>query len=47
LDDEIPDYVEIPEKYIDPLMYTLMTNPVMLPSSKNIMDYSNAQMLLL
>jgi len=39
---EIPDDVEVPEKYCCALMATIMSNPVMLPSSKNIIDYQTA-----
>ena len=29
---------DAPEEFLDPIMGTLMTDPVMLPASKNIVD---------
>jgi hypothetical protein len=31
---------DVPEEFLDPLMQTLMTDPVLLPSSKQIVDRS-------
>lgn len=30
--------MDAPEEFLDPIMGTLMTDPVMLPDSKNIVD---------
>ena len=38
---------EIPEDFLDPLMYTLMEDPVVLPVSKSIMDRSTIRSHLL
>lgn len=32
-------YDDAPEEFLDPLMQTIMKEPVELPSSKNIIDY--------
>mmetsp|Transcript_42583 Transcript_42583/g.95809 ORF Transcript_42583/g.95809 Transcript_42583/m.95809 type:complete len:192 (-) Transcript_42583:97-672(-) len=32
------DAVEIPDEYLDPIMAEIMSDPVLLPTSKNIMD---------
>ena len=32
------DYDDAPEEYLDPLMATLMDDPVELPSSKTVID---------
>lgn len=37
------DAVEIPEKYLDPLMYELMSDPVKLPTCDEVMDRSVAE----
>lgn len=31
-------YADAPEEFLDPIMGTLMRDPVLLPSSKNIVD---------
>ncbi|TFK40817.1 ubiquitin elongating factor core-domain-containing protein [Crucibulum laeve] len=41
------DLGEIPEEFLDPLMYTVMKDPVLLPSSKNIIDRSTIKSHLL
>lgn len=41
------DLGEIPEEYLDPLMYTLMKNPVLLPSSKINIDLATIKSHLL
>ncbi|UPR03194.1 ubiquitin conjugation factor E4 [Chloropicon primus] len=38
---------EIPDEFLDPIQYTLMTDPVILPSSKMVMDRSTIQRHLL
>lgn len=38
---------EIPEEYLDPLMYTLMEDPVVLPVSRTVMDRSTIRSHLL
>jgi ubiquitin conjugation factor E4 B len=38
---------EVPDEYLDPLMATLMTEPVLLPSSKAILDLSTIKSHLL
>jgi ubiquitin conjugation factor E4 B len=38
---------EIPDEFLDPLMYTLMEDPVILPVSKTIMDRSTIRSHLL
>lgn len=49
LDDEQGDLElgDIPDEYLDPLMYTLMENPVTLPSSKVNIDLSTIKQHLL
>lgn len=37
-EDEI--LAEVPDEYLDPIMSTLMTDPVLLPSSRQIVDRS-------
>jgi hypothetical protein len=37
---------DAPEELLDPLMQTLMKDPVELPSSKNIIDYLTISKLL-
>lgn len=32
-------YDDAPEEFLDPLMSTLMANPVELPSSRTVIDY--------
>ncbi|KAK5090159.1 Ubiquitin conjugation factor E4 [Lithohypha guttulata] len=41
------DLGEIPDEFLDPLMYTLMDDPVILPTSKNILDRSTIRSHLL
>lgn len=41
------DLGEVPEEYLDPLMFTLMRDPIMLPSSKAIMDRATLKSHLL
>lgn len=41
------DLGDIPDEYLDPLMYTLMTNPVILPSSKISIDLATIKSHLL
>lgn len=38
LEDEL--LAEVPDDFLDPIMSTLMTDPVILPSSKQIVDRS-------
>ncbi|KAL8802696.1 MAG: hypothetical protein Q9182_003654 [Xanthomendoza sp. 2 TL-2023] len=47
-DDQAEDDLgEIPEEFLDPLMATLMTDPVILPTSKSILDRSTIRSHLL
>lgn len=46
-DDAEAELGEIPDEFLDPLMFTLMEDPVMLPISKNIMDRSTIRSHLL
>ncbi|KAL8763804.1 MAG: hypothetical protein Q9184_000506 [Pyrenodesmia sp. 2 TL-2023] len=41
------DLGEVPDEYLDPLIYTLMTDPVILPTSKTTMDRSTIRSHLL
>jgi ubiquitin conjugation factor E4 B len=41
------DLGEIPDEFLDPLMFTLMEDPVILPTSKNIIDRSTIRSHLL
>ncbi|KAF5338878.1 hypothetical protein D9611_008795 [Ephemerocybe angulata] len=41
------DLGEVPDEYLDPLMFSVMKDPVMLPSSKAIMDRSTIKSHLL
>jgi len=41
------DLGEIPDEFLDPLMYTLMRDPVMLPSSKTVIDRATIKSHLL
>ncbi|KXN88270.1 Ubiquitin conjugation factor E4 [Leucoagaricus sp. SymC.cos] len=41
------DLGEVPDEYLDPLMFTLMRDPVMLPSSKTIVDRATIKSHLL
>lgn len=41
------DLGEVPDEYLDPLMFTLMRDPVMLPSSKAVMDIATIKSHLL
>ena len=41
------DLGEIPDEFLDPLMYTLMEDPVILPTSKNVIDRSTIRSHLL
>jgi ubiquitin conjugation factor E4 B len=41
------DLGEIPEEYLDPLMYTLMEDPVLLPVSRQVIDRSTIRSHLL
>lgn len=41
------DLGDIPEEFLDPLMYSLMDDPVLLPTSKNIIDRSTIRSHLL
>lgn len=45
--EEEEDLGDIPDEYLDPLMATLMTDPVQLPSSKAILDMSTIKSHLL
>ena len=45
--EEEEDLGEVPDEYMDPLMATLMTDPVQLPSSKAILDMSTIKSHLL
>ncbi|MCJ1313271.1 hypothetical protein MMC25_006948 [Agyrium rufum] len=48
LDDQAEeDLGEIPDEFLDPLMATLMTDPVSLPSSRNTVDRSTIRSILL
>ena len=44
-DDE--DFDDIPDEFLDPVMGTLMTDPVLLPASGTIMDRGNIMRHLL
>lgn len=46
-DAEEEDLGEIPDEYLDPLLATLMTDPVILPTSKNVVDRSTIRQMLL
>lgn len=46
-DQEEEDLGEIPEEYLDPLMYSLMSDPVILPSSRVSMDRATIRSHLL
>ena len=41
------DLGEIPDEFLDPLMFTLMDDPVILPTSKNVIDRSTIRSHLL
>ncbi|KAJ2929747.1 hypothetical protein H1R20_g7337, partial [Candolleomyces eurysporus] len=41
------DLGEVPDKFLDPLMFTVMKDPVMLPSSRTILDRSTIKSHLL
>ena len=41
------DLGEIPEEFLDPLMFTLMEDPVILPTSRNVIDRSTIRSHLL
>jgi ubiquitin conjugation factor E4 B len=41
------DLGEIPDEFLDPLMFTLMEDPVLLPTSRNILDRSTIRSHLL
>ena len=41
------DLGEIPDEFLDPLMFTLMEDPVILPTSRNIIDRSTIRSHLL
>ena len=45
--DEEEDMGEVPDEYLDPLMATLMKDPVILPSSRTILDRSTIKAHLL
>jgi len=45
--EEILDSLDIPDEFLDPVMSELMTDPVMLPSSKKIMDRKHVEKHLL
>lgn len=45
--DEEEDLGEVPEEYLDPLMATVMKDPVLLPKSKTVMDRSTIKAHLL
>jgi len=45
--EEEEDLGDVPDEYLDPLMATLMTDPVLLPSSKAILDMSTIKSHLL
>ncbi|PVU88234.1 hypothetical protein BB560_006388 [Smittium megazygosporum] len=38
---------DVPEEFLDPIMYTLMENPVLLPTSQSICDYKTIKGYLL
>ncbi|KAI9688556.1 MAG: hypothetical protein M1822_001505 [Bathelium mastoideum] len=46
-EEEEQDMGEIPEEYLDPLVYTLMEDPVILPTSKTTIDRSTIRSHLL
>lgn len=46
-DQDEEDYEDAPDDYLDPLLATLMTDPVILPTSKNIVDRSTIRSHLL
>lgn len=46
-EDAEADLGEIPDEFLDPLMFTLMSDPVLLPTSKNIIDRSTIRSHLL
>jgi len=46
-DQEEEDLGEIPEEFEDPLMASLMTDPVILPTSKNVLDRATIRSHLL
>lgn len=46
-EDAEADLGEIPDEFLDPLMYTLMSDPVRLPSSRTIIDRSTIRSHLL
>lgn len=46
-DAEEEDLGEIPDEFLDPLLATLMTDPVILPTSKNTIDRSTIRQMLL
>lgn len=39
--EEMLEDEEIPDEFLDPLCYEIMKDPVLLPTSKNIMDKLN------
>ncbi|KAK5937778.1 Ubiquitin conjugation factor E4 [Knufia obscura] len=41
------DLGDVPDEFLDPLMYTIMEDPVLLPTSKNIIDRSTIRSHLL
>jgi ubiquitin conjugation factor E4 B len=46
-DQDEEDYGDAPDEYLDPLLATLMTDPVILPTSRNIVDRSTIRSHLL
>jgi len=41
------DSVEIPDEFLDPIMAEMMTDPVLLPTSNNIMDRKHITRIIL
>jgi len=39
LEEEQDLYADAPEEFLDPMLYTIMKNPVTLPESKTVIDY--------
>ena len=39
-EEEDEAYGDVPEEFLDPLMYTLMKDPVLLPTSNTVVDRS-------
>ena len=43
----VMDSVEIPDEFLDPIMAELMVDPVLLPTSNNIMDKRHIMRIIL